>query len=431
MKKSTFILAAICFLASGLSAQNYTTAKNLLALNQYAKAKEDFDKSITNAKYAGKPEAWILKTCIYAGLAMADENKGKPEGEQLATEADAAFTKYKEMDPSMKLVDEDLVYRNGPINLYSSYYTEGYGDYTAKKYPEAFQKLKKAVSYSDLLIDKKIIGTALDTNVLILAGVTAEQTDQRDDAAKYYGRLADNKVTGDGFESVYRFLVSYNFEKRNMEAFKKYKDLGKELYPKSEFFDYDKVDFAVGLASNFSEKLKAIDDVLATDPNNYKANEVLGELIFDTLNPHNDEAKRPENAPEMEAKMLMAFKKAAAAEPNNELAYIYMGDHYIHKAVRATEAKKTADAKTKTELDTKYGDAMEGAREPYLKAAEIFAARSASELNARDKQQYKKVTSYLADIYAYKKVHSKANSPDQAKYAAEEKKWNEVYDSIK
>ena len=431
MKKITLMIAAVCFLASGLSAQNYSTAKNLLALNQYVKAKEEFDKSITNAKYAAKPEAWILKTSIYAGLAMADENKGKPAGEQLATEADAAFAKYKEMDPEMKLVDEDLIYRNGPINLYSSYYTEGYTDYTAKKWPEAFKKLNKAVSYSDLLISKKILTTPLDTNVLILAGVTAEQTGQKEDAAKFYGRLADNKVTGDGFESVYRFLVSYNFEKRNMDAFKKYKDVGKELFPKSEFFDYDKVDFAVGLASNFTEKLKAIDDVLATDPNNYKANEVLGELIFDTLNPHDDNTQRPENASEMETKMLGAFKRAAAAKPDNELAYIYMGDHYIHKAVRATEAKKSADTKTKAELDVKYGDAMEGAREPYLKAAEIFATRPLDELNARDKQQYKKVTSYLADIYAYKKVHSKANSPDQTKYAAEEKKWNGIYDSIK
>ena len=49
----------------------------------------------------------------------------------------------------------------------------------------------------------------------------------------------------------------------------------------------------------------------------------------------------------------------------------------------------------------------------------------------RDKQQYKKAASYLADIYANKKVNAKGKPADQAKYAAEEKKWNDVYDSIK
>jgi hypothetical protein len=80
-------------------------------------------------------------------------------------------------------------------------------------------------------------------------------------------------------------------------------------------------------------------------------------------------------------------------------------------------------------LDKKYGDELEKAREPYEKAAAIFATKS--DLQLKDKQQYKKAVSYLADIYAWKKVQAKGKAAEQAKFAAEEKKWNDKWESIK
>src|SRR4030095_8994640 len=97
------------------------------------------------------------------------------------------------MDPSMTLIG-DLVYQNAPINLYSSYYTSGYNDYTKKKWDDAYNKMKKAVEYSDLLIEKKLITVTVDTNVLVLAGITAENSSTKADAVKYYARLADKKI---------------------------------------------------------------------------------------------------------------------------------------------------------------------------------------------------------------------------------------------
>lgn len=445
MKKRIILFTAICLSAFFAEAQNYKPVKDLLAINQYAKAKDEFDKNASNAKFMSKPEAYIIKASIYAGLAMSDENKSKPSGDQLTSDADAAFNKYKEMEPDMTLLS-DLIYQNGPINLYSSYYTNGYTDYAAKHYEPAFQKFKKAVNYSDLLISRKLINVPMDTNVLILAGITAEQTDHKDDAAMYYGRLADKKITGEGFESVYRFLVSHAFEKKDMASFEKYKAYGKELFPKSAYFDYDKVDFAVGLVNGFNEKVKAVEEILATDPANYKANEVLGELIYDTLNPKSDDVPVPANAAELEKKMIDAFTKAAAANPKTENPYLYMGDHFINKAVKVNDlrAKHVKDMQARTkpgtkpsaddikkrdELDKQYGVALEGAREPYEKVAAMFAAKGT--LDVRDKQQYKKAVGYLADIFAFKKVQAKGNATEAAKYAAEEKKWNDLYESIK
>ena len=428
-----------------VSAQKIEDVKNQLVFNKYKEAKIEVDKGMNNPKFNSKPEAFMLKAVIYAGLAMDEANKGKPAGDQLAAEADMAFKKYIEMEPAMTLVS-DPIYQNGPINLYSNFYTSGYNDYTAKKWESAYEKLNKAVEYSDLLISKKLFQTPLDTNVLILAGVTAENNNHKDEAVRYYSRLADNKVNGDGFESVYRYLVSYYFGKMDLASFEKYKALGKQLYPKSEYFDYDKVDFAVGLQEKLEDKIKAVEEILKTDPNNFKGNEILGEVIFEELNPKNDSIPLPANADYLEKEMVEAFKKAAAAKPDYEVPFIYIGDHFINKAVRANKEREdhAVDMKKRTKpgtmaskediakrdaLDKKYGDILEQAREPYEKTITLYGSRK--NLVLRDKQQYKKAASYLADIAVFKKIMSKGKPADVAKYAAEEEKWNKLWDSIK
>ena len=444
--KKILLLVTIGITGIAVNAQSYEKIKQLLMITQYQNAKDEVDKSMTNAKFTSKPEAHILKASIYGALAMDDTKKNTTVGDQLTNDGDAAFRKFKEMDPSMALL-EDLVYQNGPINLYSSYYTSGYNDYTGKKWDAAYNKLKKAVEYSDLLIGKKLLTVAIDTNVLILAGITAENSSSKEEAVIYYSRLADNKIKGDGFESVYRYLVSYYFQKKDLAAFEKFKAIGGELYPKSDFFNFDKVDFAVGLETNFDAKVKAVEDLLVTDPNNFKANQVMGEIIYDTLNPRDETAMLPANAADLEKKMVIAFTKAAAAKPGYENPFIYMGDHFINKAVKVDQERvaHAADMKTRTKpgtpnskediakrdaLDKKYGDALELAKDPYEKAAQIFGART--NLVQKDKQQYKKAINYLADIASFKKIQAKnKKSPDAAKYEAEEKKWNDLWETIK
>ncbi len=445
MKKSILTLFAFSMLTGGLFAQNLETIKNLFLLSKYKEAKTEIDKAMGNSKINTKPEAYMIKTNIYAALSLDNEYKNKPEGDLLANDAAAAFAKYAEMDKSLALMT-DGAYQNGPINLYSSFYSSGYNDYTAKNWKTAFEKLKKTVEISDLLIEKKLINVPIDTNALILAGITAEQSGNKDFATKYYSRLADAKLGGGDFESIYRFLVSYYFSAKDFASFEKYKALGAELYPKNDYFKYDKIDFAVGLEPDFNLKIKAVEEVLATDPANYKANQVLGEIIYDTLNSNVEGAVLPANAADLEKTMVAAFNKAAAAKPDVELAYIYIGDHFINKAskigddrtahAKAMQARtkpgtkpSPEDVKKRDDLDKLYGDALEGAREPYEKAAGLFASKTT--LDGKDKQQYKKVVSYLTDVFAFKKAQAKAKPAEATKFAAEEKKWDDRYNSIK
>lgn len=472
--KKFFLVLTISLSAFIASAQNYDAIKNQLILQKYDQAKTDLDKAFSNSKFTSKAEAYILKATIYAGLSMTDANKNTAVGEQLTKDANAAFAKYKEMDPSMSLIS-DPIYKNAPQDLYSSFFTIAIKHYTdaleaekkarkatgqeaanynteaAQKWSVGMAPIKSAVDYSDLLITNKIITVSMDTNVYVLAGTIAEKSGNNDDAAKYYSKLADNKITGDGYEAIYYFLVRYYFGKKDMASFEKYKKMGGEFYPTQDFFKSDKVDFAVGLVDGFNEKIIALEEVIANDPNSFRANEILGEIIYDTLNSNAAGAVKPSNAAELESKMVIAFNRAGAAKAGYEVPYIYMGHHFYNKAATIGEAKdehaKVMKAKVKPGvkpaaediakrdmLEKQYGDALEAARDPYEKAAAIFASKPLSQdakQVMRDKQQYKKVATYLSDIFIYKKLMAKANPKEMAKYEAEEKKWNAVYDSIK
>ncbi|HET9430083.1 MAG TPA: hypothetical protein VFO70_02845, partial [Chitinophagaceae bacterium] len=161
MKRIFFSLVMIA-LGLGAGAQNYDAIKNAMAIGQLKKAKEDLDKGMTNAKFTSKPEAYMLKTAVYAGLAMDNTIKGTPEAEVYTKEAEAAFTKYKEMQPDLSLV-KDPIYQSGPINLYSSLFALGYKDYEKKDWEAGYQKFKKVVDLSDMLIREKVINVAVDT----------------------------------------------------------------------------------------------------------------------------------------------------------------------------------------------------------------------------------------------------------------------------
>ena len=444
--KKTIFFAAILSMGLFASAQNYKDIANFLLLKQYIPAKTELDKNMTKEKFAAKADAWILKTAIYAALSTdSGFMKTYPQAAQLLPEAEAAWEKYKTLDgPGYPLL-KDLVYKEAPVNLYTALFNQAYKQYQNATWDPAFASFKKVATLSDVLIANKLLNSTVDTTVLILTAYTGETSNHKDEAATYYTKLADAKVAGNGNEFIYRFLVLHAFEKNDMAAFDKFKALGKSLYPTSEYFDYDKTDFAVGLSNGFETKMKAMEEVLAKDPGDYKANVTLAQLVYDTLHPKNG-TPFPDANGAMEAKLISSLTKAAASKPDDELVWLVMGDHFIDKADKINDARSAhvtdmksrtkpgtqpskADIAKRDELDKAYADAFDKAREPYEKAASLMSAR-VDKLTGSQKQQYRKVAGYLGDIYTYKKAQAKAPG-DVAKYTADAKKWNDLYDTLR
>ncbi len=427
--KKILLVAALVALGFTVQSQNLQQAKSLYLLQKFEEANVELEK-VSGTQTNLSAEAYLLKAAIYGGILSGGKIKDKKKADEMAQAADAALKKYRQLDPATPLLTNSE-YQSCPTNLYAVFYTSGYNYYAAKNWSAAYNDIKKAVEYSDLLIQKKILSTTLDTNVVILAGIISENNGITEDAVKFYGRLADNRIGGDGFESVYRYLVNYYFQKNDLASFEKYKSAGALLYPKSDYFTFDKVDFAVGLADGFAAKIKAVEKILLSEAGSYKAIQVLGELIYDELNPKDPATALPPNAADLEKKMIVAFNRVAAAKPGFENPFIYMGDHFINKAVGIgdAKAKSLSDPVKTAALQQDYEKALFAAQEPYEKAAAIFSARTT--LTSSNKAQYKKVAGYLADIASYKKAKAQANAAEQKKWADEEARWIAVADSVK
>ena len=422
------IVLSLLMFSLHADAQTLQEIKNSCLLQQYSKAKTDIDKAMQDAAFTAKPEAYILKTAVYSTLASNAIKADPAQAETLAAEADAAFTKYKEKDAAMPLLS-DALYQNGPVNLYTVYYSIGYTDYSQKKWNTAFNKISRAVKYSDLLIQQKLLNAVIDTNVLVLAGIIAENSGNKDAAVSWYSRLADAGMKGEGYESVYRYLVSYYFTQKNYTLFEKYKSLGKTMYPSSEYFSFDKVDFTVGTVTGFDNQYTAVQALLKDDPGNFKANEILGEIIYDELTKRLQKIQDDAGIQQLESTMVAAFQKAAAAKPGYVNPFLYMGDYFINKAVTINDEKdKTTDAIKKKQLGLQYAKALDAAGEPYEKAAAIFATQTV--LSDKDKAQYQKAAGYLADIALYKKATA-ASESDKTRWNAAAVKWNALAESIK
>ncbi len=439
MKKIVALGTMLSFVVGSVFAQKYDTYKNYLLLGQVKKGKEEFDKKLSDEKFMSKPEAYILKNALYVGNALDSTQAAQAPG--YINEAYAAFKKYLEMDPSAALVAKEENYKNGVLNLRWWLFNSGYQDYQNKAWAEGLPKFEKAFEVSNFLIAQKDLPGPIDTNTVILAGVLAENSKNTEAAVKYYKILADLKLNDASYEDVYRYLVRHYVGVKDDQNFEKYRALGKELYPKSEFFEYDKVDFAVGLEENWTAKITSLEGVLANDPNNYKANAIIGELIYDTLNSRKEGAVRPANADELEAKMVKHLNKAS--EVNAEKAsqnFIYLGDHFMNKSETQAEiireikrkakpgTKPTAeDAQKLKDLQVSYDKDYDLMKDYYEKAAVIFSKKS--ELDRTEQRQYKIIVGNLAQYYSVKREGAKG--ADLAKYIAEEKKWNDLDEKLK
>ncbi|MBZ4191162.1 hypothetical protein K7B07_19765 [Niabella sp. 3A5MI-3] len=438
MKKIT-LFASIVLLGTAAHAQKYEAIKTSLAIGKIADAQKAFDKESTNEKFYTKPEGYLIQSTLLANNAV-DTSK-VAEAEKNRDEGFAAFNKFKEQDPTMKLL-EDPVYKNTPFQLYAAYFNSGVADINAKNYEAAYAKFKNVVDLSDLLIEKKInLPGPIDTNANYYAGVLAETNKHVDEAVKYNTRLADLKITGQNYEQVYQSLVRYYAGKNDDANFEKYRKLGKELYPQSEFFNYNKLDFAIGGSNSFEEKVANLEKIVAASPEDYKANLALGEAIFEKLNRPKEGEAQPANAAELETKMLNALKKAGSINPNELQPTLLMGDHFMSKASLLEEGMRNAEkemdnkgAKATAADKQKYADAKKAYVAEYALAAENFEKAAdmlgkVGQLDNVQKRQYRVISGNLAQYYFF--VGQDATGANKTKYSALEKKYDTLYKSLK
>jgi hypothetical protein len=452
MKKVFIGAFAGVFVVSNINAQDINSVKKLLLLQKYKEAKEEVDKVVANPKFNTKPEAWLIKSSVYNGLANVSGSV-KADSATYRNEAASALKKASEIDPTNALVAEGKEYVDVPRQLYVAYFNNGISKFNAKEWDGSYADLKSAAAMSDYLIKSKILNGPIDTNAVLYAGAAAQNAKKDEEAITWYTKLADAKVAGKDNEFLYQYTTDYYLKKKDEANFKKWVQTGKALYPQSKYFEGVESDYARS-SGDFNDIIKFNEAQLAANPNDYEKQYALGAEIFDHLYPR-DTANTPKgDVISLEQKMVAAFTKASELKPEKGLPVALLGFNYVKQADAlnakiegaSTEIKnfnKNAkpdkagkfppvpkDLLTKKDaLYTEYTAMLDKAIPYFEKAVDRFSKET--DMKPMDKQFYKNASGSLIDIYTMKKNNAKGKPAEAAKYAALQKKWEGVYDGIK
>lgn len=439
------MLLGAALLANAAIAQ-FDEAKNALLINKVADAKQKLEALMAKPKNQAKPEAYILKAAVIDRLSLEPGNEAKVD--EMRDSSMAAYRKYLEMDPAKSLIN-DPTYQNVPINYYRELFNIGYKAFQSKEWEKSADLFIKTLEWSDFLIGNKMVKMEFDTNANVLAGASFQNWKKEDEATKYFTKVTDRKIGGEGNDFMYQFLMGYYFRANQIDKFEAIRAAGKELYPKEEYFGFTELDFIMDM-DNEDEKMKRIEQKIGKEPGNQELVKTYGFILFDKLNKEGDD--KPANVAELEPKMVEYLSRAGEANPNDGRPYFLLGNHFINKGVRVNEEirkvtdeirKANANAKPdktgklppppkeltdkRDQLRKAYDAEMEKALPFLLKGAEAYGRTEG--LKGMDLQNYKRLADQLILIYGDKKTGTKVPA-EKAKWEAEEKKWSDVYNKI-
>ncbi len=453
MKK--FLLLAMFAITMQLAnAQDLKKVEIAYKINKMEDAKTEVDKAIADPKQQGKPDAMYWKAKVYA--AIYKDPKLRDKYPTAMKDADDASRKYLEMDPSLAVLKANGA--EGFFDMYATAYASGVKFFNDKKWDDAASNFKVAVDYSDLIFKNKWTKTDIpfDTTSILYLGYSYQNASKHDEAAKYYGRLADAKVAGDNFIDLYKYLVNHYMLAKNEAQFKKYIALGKELYPKNAWDEFEIEYMDQNLSLTQKAELYDKDDAAGT----------MSELQYLQFGDIFVGAKSKEKNPGLDsAKIAMytmkaadAFKKAYAKNPKNGVAAYNVGVIYYNiylehddtyaaniRAMQALNAdrpvekdpkkKAAADAKLKEQLDP-IKKANADLEKPLMDNLDMSldwlekaynALKDKTPKIAVEKNVINKSVDFLANLYAYKR--DRLRGKDAKAYDAYDAKYKE-YDGL-
>ncbi|HEX8357731.1 MAG TPA: hypothetical protein VF610_09975, partial [Segetibacter sp.] len=205
MKKITVGFLLLFFAVASVEAQDFKKVRGLLLMNKTEDAKTELDKLLADPKAAQSVEGSLLKAEIYGTVAGDPALSAKYPGANEA--AWVSLKKYLELEPTEVKLKEDNY--KGVNSIYSSLFSQGVKNYNEKSWDSAFSKFQVVAELGDLFTSRKWSTSAFDTTSYLYAGVTAQNAKKDAEAAKYYGKIAEHKVVGQDYESLYDFLVKH------------------------------------------------------------------------------------------------------------------------------------------------------------------------------------------------------------------------------
>ena len=417
MKKTLLTaLSALSLLA--LSAQDIKQVKKQIDKKDWAGARTTIDQVVALDKFSKDPEAWYTKGKIYSQFYTDSSLKGTvPNANMIALNAfETAYNLDSTKTQTYAALDSKFAYI---ANLYSSTFNDAYKIFQKNDFAPALGGFQNTDSIGRFLYFRHIGLTALDTVVTYYMGFAEMKLEKNDSTTFYFQKLADAKVTGQGFDLPYRWLVYYYSDKKDWNDAQKYAALGKTYYPKDSYFD----DVALQMLKDqgkTDDLIKQYETVIAADPNNYEHQYNYGNTLF-SLVYGVDKSKEPTNAADLITKLEAAFTKCTEIDPTRPEAFLALGKSHFNQAVNINDSLKTIKGKTPTDdankkaLQAKAEDQIKQAIAPLEKVFTFYDGKG--DLKSADKSNYKTSISLLGDCYRYIDNKDKAKFYDD-KYTA-------------
>jgi hypothetical protein len=423
MKKfllTTMLVSAIL----AASAQGLDKIKDNLKAKKIGEAKTQIDQFMANEKNAKNPEGWYTKAKVYSEVAQDPTlAAATPDARWTAFES---LKQYVALDDKGQLVFLQLDNYKPIMDIYQGYFKAGADDYNKNNFDPAFTNFKNCLAVSEYMSSKKWSNIVLDTTVVLYAGISAEKSNKRDEAAVYYSKLADAKVSGEGMVEIYKWLVDHYYnQKKDPATAAKYLAIGKEVYPKDPFWAAYELDMARDKGDK-GELFTKYEAVLASDPSNAAVRyNYAVELYQEGYKP--DITSRPANSTELIGKAEENLKKVVESKPDYAAAYLVLGQiqynqgvdlNNQNKAIRPPQGGKLKpeELKKKEELRGEIAKKFDAAI-PYFEKVDALLG-SAGKLKMEDKGYLKDAYDLLITIYD--------NKGNKDKLKVYEEKFNNV-----
>lgn len=420
MQKLFLTIAVILATLAG-RAQSASDAQKALDAKKLDKAKDIVDK-LTADPNQKAASAWLAKAQVYNALAIDDKYKtAVPDAYEQAFEA---YKKAYEIDPNDNFIKLDFY--KSPFVSYEGEANKAATAYQANNMAGAFDAYKKTIEYGNWLNEKHLSFNnfsvpSVDTSMVFMAGFTAMKQEKNDDAAKYFARLADARIGKEpDYVIPYQFLASYYKTKKDDANFKKYVDLGRQIYPNDAYFVTIKIDHARE-SDNYPELFSAYEELIALQPDSLNNPLSYASEMFDYLYIKNAD-KKPADYDAIASKIETNIKKTLAKDYEPLSSNLIIAQLYYNQGLdQATEADKIKstkpdDVKKKNDLKAKaiakYDLAL-----PYTEKVASMLEQKGASANSREKHTLKSMYIMLGDMYLLKGDKVKADEYDK-KYSA-------------
>jgi hypothetical protein len=434
--KKFLLLATVAVSLQCLQAQDLKKVQTTYIINKIDDAKTEIDKVMADPKQSAKTEAIYWKAKVYAAV-YKDANL-RAKYPNAGKDADEAMQKYLAADPSFAEVKAKGA--EGFFDMYGTSYANGVKTFNDKKWDDAAANFKLAVTYSDLIFQNKWTNSAIpfDTTSILYLAYSYQNASKHAEAAKYYSRLADAKVGGESYMDIYKFLVNHYTTTKNEEMFKKYLAIGKELYPKYAWEEYE-IDY-MDQNLNLAQKTALYDKDDAAGTLSELKYLQFGDIFVNAKN--KDKSLDSTQQADYSRKGADAYQKAFAKNNQNAIAAYNVGIIYynIYEAyddiyagnIRSMQAlnadrpvekdpkkKAAADAALKAKIDP-IRAANANIEKPLMDNLDLAInwlekaytiLKDKTDRNKTEKNVLGKSVDFLASLYGYKRDRARAKDP--------------------